>query len=187
MSTIDFVVPLLLIGLCVLAVLAILGVRSEAEASKNPIVKRALPTIEEVYAAIEPLLYAAIFKAQKASEQFFTDTGKKLDGLDKKAIADSFYAAIPSNLPIAIDGITVNVPLGRLKGLFSQSLFEQWVQEAYDKLMIDYHASADHIDSLFDDLKKQLAYYDTFKTITGTKALAPASTTDMPPAQNPSA
>jgi len=108
-------------------------------------------------AIIEPLLlpiiYEAICAAYRMSEQAMDDIGNRIQGLNKKAIADSVYAMLPDE----IAGYDLTV----VKAIISQERFEQLVQDAFNRFDRFYKTHRDHFDEQFEEWK-------------GTQAPAPA-------------
>ena len=104
-------------------------------------------------AIIEPLLlpiiYEAICAAYRMSEQAVDDIGNRIQGLDKKAIADSVYAMLPDE----IAGYDLTV----IKAIISQERFEQLVQDAFDRFDRFYKTHRDHFDGQFETWKGSLS------------------------------
>lgn len=100
-------------------------------------------------AIIEPLLlpiiYEAICAAYRMSEQAMDGIGDRIQGLDKKAIADSVYAMLPDE----IAGYDLTV----IKAIISQERFEQLVQDAFDRFDRFYKTHRDHFDEQFETWK----------------------------------
>ncbi len=100
-------------------------------------------------AIIEPLLlpiiYEAICAAYRMSEQAVDDIGNRIQGLDKKAIADSVYAMLPDE----IAGYDLTV----IKAIISQERFEQLVQDAFNRFDRFYKTHRDHFDGQFEEWK----------------------------------
>lgn len=100
-------------------------------------------------AIIEPLLlpiiYEAICAAYRMSEQAMDDIGDRIQGLDKKAIADSVYAMLPDE----IAGYDLTV----IKAIISQERFEQLVQDAFNRFDRFYKTHRDHFDEQFETWK----------------------------------
>ena len=98
-------------------------------------------------AIIEPLLlpiiYEAICAAYRMSEQAMDDIGDRIQGLDKKAIADSVYAMLPDE----IAGYDLTV----VKAVISPERFEQLVQDAFDRFDRFYKTHRDHFDGQFEE------------------------------------
>ena len=100
-------------------------------------------------AIIEPLLlpiiYEAICAAYRMSEQAMDDIGDRIQGLDKKAIADSVYAMLPDE----IAGYDLTV----IKAVINQERFEQLAQDAFDRFDRFYKTHRDHFDEQFETWK----------------------------------
>lgn len=96
-------------------------------------------------AVIEPLLlpiiYEAICAAYRVSEKALDEIGGRIQGLDKKTIADSVYAMLPDE----IGGREITV----IKSVVSQERFQQLVQNAFDRFDRFYKTHRDHFDEQF--------------------------------------
>jgi len=90
--------------------------------------KQGYPREAEVEAALRPYVYRAIMLAYKTSERLVDQNMDRLRGLDKKALADWAYNALPEN--IYIRGFPI--PIGVLKKLISQESFAAMVQGIFD-------------------------------------------------------
>ena len=96
-----------------------------------------------------PIIYEAICAAYRMSEQAMDDIGDRIQGLDKKAIADSVYAMLPDE----IAGYDLTV----IKAIISQERFEQLVQDAFDRFDRFYKTHRDHFDGQFETWKGSLS------------------------------
>jgi hypothetical protein len=105
---------------------------------------------EELEAIILPFVYNAICAAYKVSEMAIDEGMSRLDGLDKKAIADAAYAMLPDS--ITLPGGKV-IPIGIVKQLAPRETWEQWVQNAFDSFATWYASQ----DSRFEELFEQWA------------------------------
>jgi hypothetical protein len=101
-------------------------------------------------AIIEPLLlpiiYQAICAAYRMSEQAMDDIGGRIQGIDKKAIADSVYAMLPDE----IGGHDITV----IKAVISQERFVQLVQDAFSRFDRFYKTHREHFDEQFEGWKE---------------------------------
>lgn len=90
--------------------------------------KQGYPYEEEIEAALRPFIYRAIMLAYKTSEKLVDQNMARLHGLDKKALADWVYNALPNTLYIK----GVPIPVGMLKQIISEEQFAGMVQHAFD-------------------------------------------------------
>jgi xanthosine utilization system XapX-like protein len=104
--------------------------------------KQGYPGEQAVEAALYPYAYAAIVTAFKLSEVARDELGKHLEGLDKKALADSVYALLPEAIPVG----GYLVPIGVVKGLVGREQWEAIVQNAFDELMRIYRQNGAVLD-----------------------------------------
>lgn len=105
---------------------------------------------EEIEAALLPFVYNAICAAYRLSELAIDEGLARLRGLAKKAIADAAYAMLPDTIPLG-GGKVIDVAL--VKRLVPPALWEQWVQNAFDRF-VTWYASQ---DSRFEELFEQWA------------------------------
>ena len=92
------------------------------------------PGEEALEKALLPYLYNAIMFAYKASEAAIDASQERLDGIDKKMLADAVYNMLPEFLYIG----TVAVPLNFLKTVVTRERFSELVQLAFDEFMRFY-------------------------------------------------
>jgi hypothetical protein len=92
--------------------------------------------------ALRDFIYKAILSAYRLSEATLDEIGERLDGLDKKAIADSFYRLIPDQ----IAGFDVSL----IKRLVPQERFAELVQQVFDEFYTFYVGATGHLDELFE-------------------------------------
>lgn len=90
--------------------------------------KQGYPREEEIEAALRPYVYQAIMLAYKTSERLVDQNMERLRGLDKKALADWAYNALPET--IFVKGVPI--PIGLLKRLVTQEDFARMVQDIFD-------------------------------------------------------
>ena len=60
--------------------------------------KQNYPYEDEIEEIVLPFVYRGIFSAFKASEYFVDKFGNRLDGVDKKKLADSLYDLLPFSI-----------------------------------------------------------------------------------------
>ena len=99
---------------------------------------------DDIERVVLPYVYAAICAAYKLSERALEETGERMEGADKKIMADYAYGLLPDDLY----GINV-------KKLVSQEQFENFVQENFDRAMYLYRANIDKYELLFERWKAE--------------------------------
>ena len=92
--------------------------------------------------ALRDFIYKAILAAYRLSEATLDEIGERLEGADKKAIADSFYRLISDQ----IAGFDVSL----IKRLVPQERFEELVQQVFDEFYTFYVGATGHLDELFE-------------------------------------
>ncbi len=93
--------------------------------------KQNYPYEDEIEEIVLPFVYRGIFSAFKASEYFVDKFGNRLDGVDKKKLADSLYDLLPFS--ICVKGVTIPV-----KKLVDEEKFSSLVQSKYDEFLNFY-------------------------------------------------
>jgi hypothetical protein len=140
-----------LINLTVLGFLALLGILAGAAGAvalgayyyprlKNE--KQGYAYEAEIEALLLPWIFKAIAGAYKLSERASDELGMRIEGLDKKAIADAMYDALPKQIG--------NVPLGMVKLVISRKRFAQLVQFAFDEFLKFYDSQETYYGHLYD-------------------------------------
>jgi hypothetical protein len=84
------------------------------------------PYEDAVEKALLPFIYKGIFAAFKVSEGAVDEVGRRLEGADKKAIADAVYALLPDKIG--------EWDLTLVKKLVTKEQFETLVQNGFDSL-----------------------------------------------------
>lgn len=115
-----------------IAVMVLLGAASlVALAAVVNIVRVLRPTskpgVNSVLAALEPYVYRAILAAEKLAFDGLDTLQIKIEGEDKKAIADSVYDALPDFLMVG----PVPVPVNAVRYLVPRERFEALVEDIY--------------------------------------------------------
>jgi hypothetical protein len=108
--------------------------------------KQGYPLENEFEALLLPFLYQAICAAYKSAEEIMRATGNVLDGVSKKAIADSVYDMLPDTIS--------GVPVGLIKAAVSRQRFEDSVQAAYNYFDANYHGWQDSLAQEFEKWKQ---------------------------------
>jgi hypothetical protein len=140
-----------LINLTVLGFLAVLGILAGAAGAvalgayyyprlKNE--KQGYAYEAEIEALLLPWIFKAIAGAYKLSERASDELGMRIEGLDKKAIADAMYDALPKQIG--------NVPLGMVKLVISRKRFADLVQFAFDEFLKFYDSQETYYGNLYD-------------------------------------
>jgi len=94
---------------------------------------------------VRPLIYDAICAAYKSAESIVRATDRALDGVSKKAIADSVYDMLPDYIG--------KFPVVLVKQLVSRERFAELVQAVYDKFDEHFHGWQDDLASEFEKWK----------------------------------
>lgn len=87
------------------------------------------PNVVEFFEALTPWLYKAVLAGEKALIWSLDEADQKIEGADKKAVADSTYALLPDSLLIGGRPI----PIGLVKTVVTEDLWESWIKGAYDQ------------------------------------------------------
>jgi len=98
--------------------------------------KQGYPNEEEIEEVLLPIVYNAILSAYRVSEWTLDKFGEQLNGVDKKAIADSLYRILPA--VIVINGVCVPV-----KQAISEKQFSKLVQSTFDTFVSFYNTNED--------------------------------------------
>lgn len=116
------------------------------------------PTFKQVLTAIEPYIYRAIWSAEKVTYKAFTDLQVRLEGEDKKAIANSIYDLLPDVIYFGL----VPIPIKVIKAIITRDSFQRIVQDTYNNMSQFVEANQEY-------LRKQVlefipdSYETTFK------------------------
>jgi hypothetical protein len=84
----------------------------------------------QVRDALKEWVLKAIFAGERAAVWGLQELGRKIDGWDKKAVADSVYNLLPNVLPVG----RVLVPIGFVKQLVPRERFQDMVQDTYEEI-----------------------------------------------------
>lgn len=101
------------------------------------------PGEEAIEGALLPYLHNAIMFAYKVSETAIDASQERLDGLDKKLLADAVYDLLPPFLYVG----TIAVPLGFLRTLITRERFSELVQMSFDEFMAFYRTAEERLKS----------------------------------------
>ena len=101
------------------------------------------PMEAKIEAVLIPIIFYGICAAYRLSEKAMDEFGQRMDGLDKKAIADALYAMLPSK----VAGFDLSV----IKRLVPPARFEQLVQDVFDRFDQHWVQFEGHYARLFND------------------------------------
>jgi hypothetical protein len=100
-----------------------------------------------IEAALLPLIFDGICAAYRLSEQGVDDLERRLQGADKKKIADSIYSMLPDQVG--------KFDISLVKRVVSKERFEQLVQDAFDRFDRFFLEHRTHFDDLFKVWKQE--------------------------------
>lgn len=137
---------MLLVGagllIAALAIMGIMAVIRQRNAGKEP-------GVDAILDALQPWIYKAILAGEKLALDAMTDADTRINALDKKAVADSVYNALPETLSIA----GVVLPITTVKRFVTQEMFEQWVKQFYESADAFIERNKSYLQSQVDALK----------------------------------
>lgn len=130
MFGIDPFVAVALGGVLLLAAIALYFIVRRLRAGEDGVVGTAddVPAFEAIELALQPYILRAILAGERAMVWGINDFKTKLAGIDKKHVADSFYALLPDLIMVG----SVPVPLSVVKKLVSADDFYRLIKDAYD-------------------------------------------------------
>jgi hypothetical protein len=105
------------------------------------------PMEAAIEAALLPLIFEGICAAYRVSERSVDELRQRIEGADKKQIADSIYRMLPDQVG--------GYDLSLVKHAVSQERFQQLVQDAFnrfDRFFVEHQA---HFDDLFEQWKAE--------------------------------
>lgn len=103
------------------------------------------PLEAAVEAALLPIIYEGICAAYRISEKSVDELRQRIQGADKKKIADSIYQMLPDRIG--------DYELSLVKYAVSEERFEQLVQDAFDRFDRFFVEHQTHYDELFEKWK----------------------------------
>jgi hypothetical protein len=103
------------------------------------------PMEAAIEAALLPVIYEGICAAYRMSEKSMDELRRRIQGADKKKIADSIYRMLPDKVG--------DYELNLVKHLIPQERFEQLVQDAFDRFDRFFVEHQAHFDDLFEQWK----------------------------------
>ncbi len=133
---------MLLVGIAVSCGLFALGVVLYPKLKAE---KQGYPYEAEIEAALLPVIFQGICAAYRLSEQGVDDVHQRIQGADKKKIADSIYAMLPEKIG--------SFDLALVKRIVTPERFEQLVQNGFDSFDRFFIEHQTHFDELFNQWK----------------------------------
>lgn len=107
--------------------------------------KQGYPMEAEIEAALLPVIFEAICAAYKLSEQSMDVLHERLNGVDKKALADFVYNLLPERIG--------GFDLALVKALIPPDRFAQLVQDAFNRFDVFWRANEDALNAEFEKWK----------------------------------
>ncbi len=136
----------LFVGIAVTSALFALGVVLYPKLKTE---KQGYPFEAEIEAALLPIIFQGISAAYRLSERGVDEMQLRIQGADKKPIADSIYRMLPDKIG--------NFDLSLVKRIVPQERFEQLVQDAFDRFDRFFVEHQQHFDGLFEKWKSDNA------------------------------
>ena len=133
---------MLFVGIAVSAGLFALGVVLYPKLKSE---EQGYPLEAAIEAALLPLIFQGICAAYRMSEQGVDDLHQRIQGADKKKIADSIYRMLPDKVG--------DYDLNLVKHLVTEERFEQLAQDAIDRFDRFFVEHQRHFDDLFEQWK----------------------------------
>jgi hypothetical protein len=109
--------------------------------------KQGYPGEAEIEAALFPHLVGGLVGAYKLSERKMDELGQRLEGIDKKALADAAYALLPDTIMVGDVAVPVNV----VKYVVTRERWRELVQDAFDRLIRTYNQNRAVFDEWFQE------------------------------------
>ena len=107
------------------------------------------PMEARIEAALLPVIFEGICAAYRISEKGVDELHQRVQGADKKKIADSIYRMLPDQVG--------DYDLSLIKNLVSEERFQQLVQDAFDRFDRFFIEHQAHFDELFEEWKGENA------------------------------
>ena len=105
------------------------------------------PMEAAIEAALLPVIFEGICAAYRMSEKGVDELQQRIQGADKKAIADSIYRMLPDTVG--------TFDLSLVKNVITEERFEQLVQDAFDRFDRFFVQHQAHFDELFEKWKAE--------------------------------
>jgi hypothetical protein len=133
---------MLFVGIAVSAALFALGVVLYPKLKRE---QQGYPLEAAIEAALLPLIYEGICGAYRISERSMDELRQRIQGADKKKMADSLYRMMPDKVG--------DFDLMIIKNAVNQERFERLVQDAFDRFDRFFVEHQAHFDDLFEQWK----------------------------------
>ena len=137
---------MLFVGIGVSASLLALGVVFYPKLKRE---EQGYPMEARIEAALLPIIFEGICAAYRMSEKGVDELHQRIQGADKKKIADSIYRMLPDQVG--------DYDLSLIKNLISEERFQQLVQDAFDRFDRFFVQHQAHFDELFEQWKGENA------------------------------
>jgi hypothetical protein len=98
-----------------------------------------------IEAALLPIIFEGICAAYRTSEKGVDELHQRIQGADKKKIADSIYRMLPDQVG--------DYDLSLVKNLITEERFQQLVQDGFDRFDRFFVQHQGHFDELFEQWK----------------------------------
>lgn len=108
--------------------------------------KQGYPLEAQIEAALLPMVFQGICSAYRLSENSMDEIQRRFQGADKKMIAASIYAMLPTK--IGDYEITI------VKHYITKERFEELVQNSFDRFDEFFQGHQDHFRDLFEAWKE---------------------------------
>jgi hypothetical protein len=137
---------MLFVGIALSAGLFALGVVFYPKLKRE---EQGYPLEAAIEAALLPIIFEGICAAYRMSEKGVDELHQRIQGADKKKIADSIYRMLPDKIS--------DYDLSLIKSLVAEERFEQLVQDAFDRFDRFFVQHQGHFDELFEQWKAENA------------------------------
>jgi hypothetical protein len=107
------------------------------------------PLEAAIEGALLPIIFEGICAAYRISEKGVDELHQRVQGADKKKIADSIYRMLPDTVG--------DYDLSLIKAAVSDERFQQLVQDAFDRFDRFFIQHQAHFDDLFEKWKAENA------------------------------
>ena len=134
------------VGIGVSAGLLALGVALYPKLRRE---QQGYPMEAAIEAALLPVIFEGICAAYRMSEKGVDELHERIQGADKKKVADSIYRMLPDTVG--------NYDLSLVKSLVTEERFQQLVQDAFDRFDRFFVVHQAHFDELFEQWKAENA------------------------------
>ncbi len=137
---------MLFVGIGVSAGLLALGVVLYPKLKRE---EQGYPMEAAIEAALLPVIFEGICAAYRMSEKGMDELQQRIQGADKKKIADSIYSMLPDTVG--------TYDLSLVKNVITEERFEQLVQDGFDRFDRFFVQHQAHFDELFEQWKAENA------------------------------